>query len=75
MGRKGYSPEEITANPREIEVRLSQSETITQAVWVIGVTEQTYYRWRKEYARPASRPGQADEGDREGERPAAARRL
>ncbi len=49
MGRKRYSPEEIIANLREVEVRLSQGETIGTAVRAIGVTEQTYYRWRREY--------------------------
>lgn len=49
MGRKRYSPEEIIANLRAVEVRLSQGETIGQAVRAIGVTEQTYYRWRREY--------------------------
>ena len=32
-----------------MEVRLSRGETTGQAVRAIGVTEQTYYRWRKEY--------------------------
>ena len=39
----------IIAKLREVEVRLSQGETTGQAVRAIGVTEQTYYRWRKEY--------------------------
>ena len=49
MGRKRYTPEEIIANLREVEVRLGQGETTGQAVRAIGVTEQTYYRWRREY--------------------------
>lgn len=49
MGRKRYSPEEIIANLREVEVRLSQGETTGIAVRALGVTEQTYYRWRREY--------------------------
>ena len=48
MGKRS-KPEEIIAKLREIEVRLSQGETTGQAVRAIGVTEQTYYRWRKEY--------------------------
>lgn len=48
MGKRA-KPEEIIAKLREIEVRLSQGETTGQAVRAIGVTEQTYYRWRKEY--------------------------
>ena len=41
--------EEIIAKLREVEVRLSRGETTGQAVRAIGVTEQTYYRWRREY--------------------------
>jgi transposase-like protein len=35
---------------REVEVLLSQGSTIGMASKKIGVTEQTYYRWRKEYS-------------------------
>ena len=48
MGKRS-TPEEIIAKLREVEVRLSRGETTGQAVRAIGVTEQTYYRWRKEY--------------------------
>lgn len=48
MGNRA-KPEEIIAKLREVEVRLSQGETTGQAVRAIGVTEQTNYRWRKEY--------------------------
>lgn len=46
MGKRA-KPEEIIAKLREVEVRLSQGETTGQAVKAIGVTEQTYYRWRR----------------------------
>lgn len=46
---KRAKPEEIIAKLREVEVRLSRGETTCQAVRAIGVTEQTYYRWRREY--------------------------
>ena len=46
---KRAKPEEIIAKLREVEVRLSQGESIAMAAKSIGVTEQTYYRWRKEY--------------------------
>ncbi len=46
---KRAKPEEIIAKLREVEVRLSRGETTSQAVRAIGVTEQTYYRWRREY--------------------------
>ena len=46
---KRAKPEEIIVKLREVEVRLSRGETVGQAVRSIGVTEQTYYRWRREY--------------------------
>ena len=49
MARKRYSAEEIIALLREVEVRLARGETTGQVVRAIGVTEQTFYRWRKEY--------------------------
>ena len=49
MVRKGFTPEQIIHKLREAEVLLSQGNTVGEASWRIGVTEQTYYRWRKEY--------------------------
>jgi len=49
MVRKGFKPEQIIGKLREVEVQLSQGSTIGEASRKIGVTEQTYYRWRKEY--------------------------
>jgi len=46
---KRAKPEEIIAKLREVEVRLSQGESVGMADKSIGVTEQTYYRWSKEY--------------------------
>jgi transposase-like protein len=46
---KRAKPEEIIAKLREVDVRLSRGETTGQAARAIGVTEQTYYRWRREY--------------------------
>lgn len=48
MGKRA-KPEEIIAKLREAEVRLSQGATTAQVAKALGVTEQTYYRWRKEY--------------------------
>ena len=48
MGKRA-TPEQIIAKLREVEVRLGQGEPIGQAVRAIGVTQQTYYRWRKQY--------------------------
>ena len=49
MGRQGFKPEQIIAMLREAEVLLSNGQSVEMAVRQIGVTEQTYYRWRKEY--------------------------
>ena len=48
MGKRA-KVEEIIAKLREVEVRLGRGETTGHAVRAIGITEQTYYRWRKEY--------------------------
>ena len=47
--RRRYSPEQIVMKLREAEVFLSQGQTIAQACKVIEISEQTYYRWRREY--------------------------
>jgi putative transposase len=47
--RRGHTPEQIINKLREAEILLSQGTTIGKASNKIGVTEQTYYRWRKEY--------------------------
>ena len=49
MPRKRYASEQIISKLREAEVILSQGQTVAQASKQLGVTEQTYYRWRKEY--------------------------
>jgi transposase-like protein len=49
MSRKRHSGEEIIRKLREADVELSKGETVESVCRKIGVTEQTYYRWRKEY--------------------------
>jgi putative transposase len=49
MVKKGYTPEQIINKLREAEILLSQGSNIVETSRKIGVTEQTYYRWRKEY--------------------------
>ena len=49
MGRKAFAVEQIIRNLREEEVLCGQGKTIGEAARQIGVTEQTYYRWRKQY--------------------------
>jgi transposase-like protein len=49
LARKTFKPEHIISKLREAEVLISQGATIGEASRKIGVTEQTYYRWRREY--------------------------
>ena len=49
MARKNYTTEQIIVKLREIEVLCSQGKNVSEAVRSSGITEQTYYRWRKEY--------------------------
>ena len=49
MARKTYTPEQIINKLREAEIQINQGAPISEASRKIGVTEQTYYRWRKEY--------------------------
>jgi transposase-like protein len=49
MARKRHTAEQIIAKLREVEVALAKGQTTSQACRQIGVTEHTYYRWRKEY--------------------------
>ena len=49
MPRKRYSPEQIINSLREAEVLMSQGSTAAEAARHLDITEQTYYRWRKEY--------------------------
>lgn len=49
MGRKKHTAEEIIGKLREAEIVQGQGGTVADACRRIGVTEQTYFRWRKEY--------------------------
>ena len=50
MGRKkAHTPEEIVAKLRQVEVLAAPGKAVAEAVRSIGVTEQTYYRWRAEF--------------------------
>ena len=49
MVRRAYRPEQIINKLREAEVLLSQGATVGAVSRKIGVAEQTYYRWRREY--------------------------
>ncbi|MEE9302143.1 MAG: transposase, partial [Thiotrichaceae bacterium] len=49
MSRKRYTVEQIIHKLREAEVELSRGKKLGQIVRDLGITEQTYYRWRREY--------------------------
>lgn len=49
MPRKQFTTEQIVTKLREAEVLLSQDLTVSEAAKKLEISEQTYYRWRKEY--------------------------
>ena len=49
MPKKTFTPEQIVATLRQIEVLVSQGQRVPLACKEAGIAEQTYYRWRKEY--------------------------
>ncbi len=49
MPRKRHTPEQIISKLREAEVGLASGQTVPEVCRTLGIAEQTYYRWRKEY--------------------------
>ena len=49
MAKRNYTAEQIISKLREVEVKVSQGIKAAETIRSIGVSEQTYYRWRKEY--------------------------
>jgi putative transposase len=49
MPKKTFTPEQIVATLRQIEVLVSQGQRVPLACREAGIAEQTFYRWRKEY--------------------------
>jgi putative transposase len=49
MPRKSSTPEEIIQHLRTVEVETGKGVTVLEACRKLGLTEQTYYRWKKEY--------------------------
>jgi putative transposase len=49
MRKKGFTTEQIIKKLREAEVLLSKGETVAQVIRKLGISDVTYYRWRKEY--------------------------
>jgi putative transposase len=49
MGRKRHSAEEVISKLRQADVELGKGNTVAGVCKLLGVSEQTYFRWRKEY--------------------------
>ncbi len=49
MSRKRYSTEQIIQKLRQAEIELSKGRSVGEVAKQLGITDQTYYRWRKEY--------------------------
>jgi len=49
MSKKRHTPEQIIPKLREAEVALARGEKMAAVCRRLGITEQTHYRWRKEY--------------------------
>jgi len=47
--RRSYTPEQIITKLREAEIHLGQGKTVKEASKLLEISEQTYYRWRREY--------------------------
>ena len=49
MARRRHTPEQVINKLREAEVAIAEGGTVAEAALRIGVTQQTFYRWRTEY--------------------------
>jgi putative transposase len=49
MAKRRHTAEQIISKLREAEVTLAKGQLLSRVVRKLGITEQTYYRWRKEY--------------------------
>ena len=49
MGRRTFTAEQVIGKLREVELLVNRGMSVAEACKQISVTEQTYYRWRKEY--------------------------
>ena len=49
MARKRHTPDEIVAKLRQVDVLVGQGQAVAEAIRAVGVTEVTYYRWRREF--------------------------
>ena len=49
MPMKRYRPEDILSKLREADILISQGKTVAETIRVLGISDVSYYRWRKEY--------------------------
>jgi transposase-like protein len=49
MPRKRYRPEDILSKLREADIHISQGKTVAETIRVLGISDVSYYRWRREY--------------------------
>ena len=49
MPRKRYRPEDILFKLREADILISQGKTVAETIRVLGISDVSYYRWRREY--------------------------
>ena len=49
MGTKRHKPEDVVAKLRQADVLIAQGQSVADVIRTLGVTEVTYYRWRKEF--------------------------
>ncbi len=49
MGTKRHKPEDVVAKLRQADVLIAQGQSVADVIRALGVTEVTYYRWRKEF--------------------------
>ena len=49
MGTKRHKPEDVVAKLRQADVLIAQGQSVADVIRSLGVTEVTYYRWRKEF--------------------------
>jgi putative transposase len=61
MPRIKHTVEQIITKLRETRVALSKGQPVAQACRTLGITEQTYYRWRNKYG-PEDRSGETAQG-------------
>ena len=49
MPKKRYRPEDILSKLREADILISQGKTVAETIRILGISDVSYYRWRKEY--------------------------